>query len=250
MGGNGKVFVSHSHEDHARCAQLLRALDEWGIDYWFDTQQIYAGDHFIQLIEQEIQARDIFIRVCSRAARHSYWVGVETGAFQCLLADDYARGLHARRRLIHVIVDPKYDIEPFVRASLYIDAANNPEMVWQDQLHRALTARDPAPPANATLPFAQTSQGNVRVFVDDDEGYRFWVESHPTGFVLNSFRTPRPNYVMLHRTKCGWIQRPIMRGDRLTDTYIKICSRDRSALEDWSRRQAGTTAQPCGLCKP
>lgn len=250
MAGNGKVFISHSHEDNVRCEALLQALDEWRIDYWFDAQQIYAGDYFLQLIEQEIQARDIFIRVCSSAAQHSYWVGLETGAFHCLLADDYARGLRSKRRLIHVILDTNYVMEPFVAASLYIDAVNKPEAMWREQLRRVLTEHVPTSPANEVAPFAWTSSGSIRVFVDDDEGYQAWVRHHETGFVLNSYRTPHPDYVMLHRTTCGWIRRPIERGHRLTNAYIKICSPDRPPLEDWSQQQVGINAQPCGLCRP
>lgn len=44
MPGNGKVFISHAHEDNAHCQPLLRLLDSWGVDYWFDTQRLDAGD--------------------------------------------------------------------------------------------------------------------------------------------------------------------------------------------------------------
>lgn len=42
MVGNGKVFVSHTHDNNDRCLPLLAALDAWGIDNWFDTQRMIA----------------------------------------------------------------------------------------------------------------------------------------------------------------------------------------------------------------
>ncbi len=242
MEGNGKVFISHCHEDNALCQPLLQTLSEWNVDYWFDTEQILAGTYFLQLIEQELQTRDIFIRVCSEAAKKSYWVGLETGAFHCLLAADFAHGLIEKRRLINFIVDPEYVMEPFVAANLYVDA-RKPEAEWRDMLRQSLQGPEPPPPP-------PPPPAGIQVFVDDDEGYRTWVQSHASGFVLNTYRTPQPDYVMLHKTSCGWIQRPIGRGDNLTYAFIKICSPDRSALEGWSRQQVGMEAHPCGLCKP
>jgi phage terminase large subunit-like protein len=62
MVGNGKVFISHAHADNERCASLLAALKEWGVDFWFDTQQMTAGDTLTRRIEDAIAERDIFIR--------------------------------------------------------------------------------------------------------------------------------------------------------------------------------------------
>lgn len=247
MLGNNKVFISHAHEDNSRCTPLIELLRQWPIDYWFDTEQIYAGDYFAQLIEQELRDRDIFIRVCSRAAQNSYWVGLETGAFHCLMAENYRQGLRDKRRLVNLILDPDYDLksEPFVNASKYIDAVH--DAGWREELHRALL-REVVPISSApvtVLPIA-----GAHVFIDDDNGYMAWIRTNPAGFVLNSYRSPNPDYVMLHKATCGWIQRPIKHGDRLTDTYIKICSGNLHALNDWSREQAKVEAHPCGLCKP
>lgn len=50
--GNGKVFISHAHADNARCQPLLRALDGWHVDYWFDVQTMAAGDDLTDSIQQ------------------------------------------------------------------------------------------------------------------------------------------------------------------------------------------------------
>lgn len=147
MRGNGKVFISHAHDDNARCAPLLAALDAWGVDYWFDTQRMGAGDDLSASIQRAIAERDIFIRVCTHAAQRSYWVRLETGAFRGLQARRHREGGDASRTLINIILDARYEQEPFDYAHLFIDATSRPEADWLNELRRALELPDP--PARA-----------------------------------------------------------------------------------------------------
>jgi hypothetical protein len=248
MTGNGKVFISHSHDDNDLCQPLLQALGEWKVDYWFDTERVRPGDFFSHQIEKEIEERDVLIRVCSPAAQNSFWVGLETDAFRSLLADEFNQGRNDKRRLIYLILHPDYKMEPFVRASRHVDARGKPQAQWIKELQSALTHQEPAPPALA--PPALPSSAGISTFVDDDRGYEAWVSSHPDGYILNCYRSPSPEYVMLHKARCGWIRRPIEKKNNLTYAYIKICSSNRSDLEDWTRKQIGSEAEPCGLCKP
>jgi hypothetical protein len=84
-------------------------------------------------------------------------------------------------------------------------------------------------------------------FVDDDDGYLDWLVAHVDGFVINTERSPRPAYVMLHRASCRTISGDPARGLRWTHDYIKVCG-DRNELEEFARRQIGGAAKPCGLC--
>lgn len=145
MRGNGKVFISHAHDDNARCAPLLAALDAWGVDYWFDMRRLGAGDDLSASIQRAIAERDVFIRVCTLAAQQSYWVRLETGAFRGLQARRHREGRDASLTLINVILDARYEPEPFDYAHLFIDATNRPEAEWLDELRRALEL--PASPA-------------------------------------------------------------------------------------------------------
>ncbi|HEX6122716.1 MAG TPA: TIR domain-containing protein, partial [Ktedonobacterales bacterium] len=61
MFGNGKVFISHTHEDNAVCASLLAALDAWQVDYWFDTAQLSAGLELLDNIQRGLAGRDIYL---------------------------------------------------------------------------------------------------------------------------------------------------------------------------------------------
>ena len=109
MRGNGKVFISHAHDDNARCAPLLSALDAWGVDYWFDTRRLGAGDDLSAAIQRAIVERDIFIRICTPAAQQSYWVRLETGAFRGLQARRHREGRDGSLTLINTILDARYE---------------------------------------------------------------------------------------------------------------------------------------------
>src|SRR5690348_7925795 len=82
MPGNNRVFISHSHDDNARCAPLLAAMDAWGVDYWFDTEGgLSAGQHLTERVQRAMAERDVFLRVCTGATQQSFWMNLETNAF-------------------------------------------------------------------------------------------------------------------------------------------------------------------------
>jgi hypothetical protein len=91
----------------------------------------------------------------------------------------------------------------------------------------------------------------MRTFDSDDDGYLFWVDANPDGFVVNSSRKPRPNYLILHRAACKSIPRTAPEPIRWTSgDYIKTCSVDIGELERWARDVTGGTLSPCGMCEP
>jgi outer membrane protein assembly factor BamB len=138
VAGNGKIFISHSHDDNARCGPLLAAMDAWGADYFFDTQGLGAGQQLHETIQREIAGRDIFLRVCTAATLRSFWMSLEVNAFRGLLADDQKHGRAGRRLLINLILSGDYTREPFDNATLFIDAATRPRRIWLSELARAL----------------------------------------------------------------------------------------------------------------
>jgi hypothetical protein len=90
---------------------------------------------------------------------------------------------------------------------------------------------------------------SVQQFVDDDEGYLGWLDANPNGSVVNSDRTPKPNYLVLHRATCKFINSP-NRSNWTTTGFIKTCSLDPSALSQWALEEVGGELKPCGVCKP
>ncbi|WJK38367.1 SDR family oxidoreductase [Solwaraspora sp. WMMA2056] len=89
----------------------------------------------------------------------------------------------------------------------------------------------------------------VEMFIDDDSGYLAWVDRHPDGFVLNTYRNPAASYLMLHRSTCRTISGTPAGGSHWTLDYSKICGRRRE-LEQLVLERLGAVVHPCRLCLP
>ncbi len=87
-------------------------------------------------------------------------------------------------------------------------------------------------------------------FVDDEPGYTAWLGAHPNGYVLNCDRTPRADYVMLHRASCPTISGTPPRGSTWTRTYRKVCAETANELVVWASTETGGSTQRCHACSP
>jgi len=112
-----------------------------------------------------------------------------------------------------------------------------------------------APTASSALTGAVRSRAplsaaahTVEVFRDDEAGYLAWLTSHPTGFVLNAARSPRPDYLILHRATCRTINGTPTRGGPWTGPYIKVCADDDLAIAAWAGATVGAPPRRCRLC--
>lgn len=101
------------------------------------------------------------------------------------------------------------------------------------------------------VPHGEEAVMAVEVFKDDDPGFLGWRDSHPNGFVVNAYRNPTPEYLMLHRTNCPHLHRPVAVG-RWTKDFIKVCAIQTNDLARWAQRTLTTSARlkPCHWCKP
>lgn len=91
----------------------------------------------------------------------------------------------------------------------------------------------------------------MHTFKDDDAGYVAWIDANPHGFVVNSFRRPTPDYLVLHKATCKFISRMTPEPIRWTSgDYIKTCAGDLGELERWARDATGGPPSPCAMCKP
>lgn len=155
MLGNGKVFISHTHEDNPLCQPLIQALEAWGVDYWYDAERMRAGNDLTVAMQQAITERDIFLRVCTPAAQRSYWMRMEIGAFRGLQSEDAKNGRDGHRTVINLVLAEGYSPEPFDFATIFLDATRQPEEQWLATLRRALKL-PPKPSQPLALP--QTPQ--------------------------------------------------------------------------------------------
>jgi hypothetical protein len=93
-----------------------------------------------------------------------------------------------------------------------------------------------------------TERLNVEIFRDDDDGYLAWLAAHRAGFVLNVNRSPRPDYLVLHRASCRTISGRPTRGGPWTGQYIKVCSDDELQIAAWAGRTVAAAPRRCGVC--
>jgi hypothetical protein len=100
----------------------------------------------------------------------------------------------------------------------------------------------------ATSPPPADDDG-LREFRDDDDGYLRWLRGHYRGFVLNTYRTPSADYLILHDATCQTISGVPARGDAWTKDYIKICAMKTEALTTWSLTKTGAAPTWYGICR-
>ncbi len=92
----------------------------------------------------------------------------------------------------------------------------------------------------------------MREFIDDDNGFATWLETHPDGYVLNTYRNPSANYLMLHRATCSHLRPRDSRHLHTTRDYMKSCSVDVADLRRWAnhRFSGHVELSRCEFCKP
>jgi outer membrane protein assembly factor BamB len=135
MFGNGKIFISHTSTDSTRCDVLLSALDAWQIDYWFDLLDLSAGQEFFDYIQRSLADRDIFIRVCTPAAKSSTWMTQEATLARSLKSPNRS----GQRLIINLILDSEYELTPDEQRDIVVDAARVPMDEWIRKLRIALS---------------------------------------------------------------------------------------------------------------
>ena len=74
-----KIFISHSKYDNGTVEKTIQKLDEYGIDYWVDLEQL-DNDRVNERINEGLENATHFLLVWSKNARESDWVKEERNA--------------------------------------------------------------------------------------------------------------------------------------------------------------------------
>ena len=108
---------------------------------------------------------------------------------------------------------------------------------------------------------------DVEVFDSGDEPYFEWLDEHPKGYALNTGRSPKTTYAVVHRSTCSDVSR-IKTGEAGGFTerkYIKVCAEETEPLVRWMLKNrpravenwigaasvtGKTISKPCGTCEP
>lgn len=115
-----RIFLSHSTQDNEWCRPLVATLKSSGFDVWYDEQGLTGGTAWVQTLQREVQARDVFIVVLSPEAWASPWVQEEV---QLAIAT---------RRMILPILHKATNVGGFLVTRQWIDATSlDPEVTAQ-----------------------------------------------------------------------------------------------------------------------
>jgi hypothetical protein len=91
----------------------------------------------------------------------------------------------------------------------------------------------------------------VEEFSGDDKAYREWVTNHPQGFVINTNRGGNPEYMVLHKAKCGYVSNFDKReqGAFTERDLMKVCSTEVDPLREWAKAHGRLDGSFTGECK-
>lgn len=87
------AFASYAHKDRKRVLARIQGMQKAApfVDIFFDVKSLRSGDHWEDLIRNEIKARDVLLLFWSRAAQKSRWVKTE---WRIALADKGVDGIN------------------------------------------------------------------------------------------------------------------------------------------------------------
>jgi len=165
-----KVFISYSHEDKAVAERLAHALNDDGVDVWWDSWELQPGDSLVsKIFESGLSQASHFLILLSPDSVRSRWVREELDVATVRRIEDLVR-------VIPVLIRDT-DIPTPLRALLWVDLRNDFDGGVQrisNVVHEISTKppRAPAPTLSAVealpgLSRAATAVGNLLVAASD-----------------------------------------------------------------------------------
>lgn len=107
-----RLFVSHSTQDNAWCRELVAALKASGYDVWYDEQGLTGGAVWIETLQREVQARDVFVIVLTPDSWASPWV-----------QEELRLALSTQRTIVPVMLKPT-PVAGFLMTRQWVNAAD------------------------------------------------------------------------------------------------------------------------------
>lgn len=101
---SAKVFISYSSVDDGMAKQLTAALDEIGIQYFFDRKDVEWGDDVVRKITDGLSESAALIVIISPASLKSQWVPFEIG---------HATGLG--KKILPFLTHPSLDVPAYLQ---------------------------------------------------------------------------------------------------------------------------------------
>lgn len=76
-----QIFISYSNEDRDIARQLAHAINDAGLNVWFDEWELQFGDSIVKGINDALNASDIMLVLLSPHSVQSIWLKAELNAF-------------------------------------------------------------------------------------------------------------------------------------------------------------------------
>jgi hypothetical protein len=89
-----QIFLSYSYQDKTWVSEFAHALQEQGVNIWFDAEQIALGDKLQDRLENALRGSNVLVVILSKNSVQSRWMYFEIGA---ALADN--------KKIIPIVVD-------------------------------------------------------------------------------------------------------------------------------------------------
>ncbi len=105
-----RIFVSHSHYNSEWCLCFVATLQQRGYDVWYDEKGMSAGAAWVEVLERELVAREIFLIVLTPEAWDAHWV-----------QEELQLALVKRRHIIPVLHQPTPKADGFILSRQWID---------------------------------------------------------------------------------------------------------------------------------
>jgi hypothetical protein len=131
-----RVFVSFAEEDVQNVTPVIATLASWQITCWAPVRDPQNPENDMS-IQRGLPHADVFLRVCTGNTLRSYWMTMEQTAFHNAQAEEFRQTGQLRHRMINLILDEKYQRQPFDYADPIIDASDR-NTSWQQQLYAAI----------------------------------------------------------------------------------------------------------------
>jgi hypothetical protein len=265
--GGGGVFISYRREDGGYPAGWLfdrLAARFGGARVFKDVDSVEPGDDFTASISEAVGSCAVLLAVIGRS-----WLTVADAGGRRRLDDpaDWVRleieiALARGIRVIPVLVDgasmPRPEQLPpgmaglarrqaveLSHARFSADSARLIRVV--DMAVAAGSGGGTAEPATPRLTMRREPRepaAPIVRFQDDDGGFLAWLRDNPHGYFLNTERSLRGTYLMLHHSGCRhFTSSPL----HWTKDYIKLCAPEHASLEEWAATGSGDLKR-CRTC--
>lgn len=112
-----RVFISHSDEDQDRIRELVRQLENEGLDVFYDANEVFPGDNWAAKVGKAIESSQAMVVVLTEGASRSQRVQRD---IQYALSS-----LKYKNRLITVVVDKSAEVPSILKRLPLIEVRRN-----------------------------------------------------------------------------------------------------------------------------